>query len=119
WRGRALTGALAAVGGLALVAPMAAVAVPADQAPSPVVSEAAPQASPAHASPAHASPQPASPQVPVQEPSEEDRSMPTGPTGWETYERLDLLPGLTSGVETRQFSSFDRTGGNDDGFNGT
>ncbi len=43
----------------------------------------------------------------------------TGPTGWENLTRLDLLPSLTSGVETRQFSSFDRTGGNNDGFEGT
>ncbi|WP_218013587.1 DUF2961 domain-containing protein [Georgenia sp. 311] len=43
----------------------------------------------------------------------------TGPTGWENLSRLDLLPTLTSGVETRQFSSFDRTGGNNDGFEGT
>ncbi|WP_127572210.1 glycoside hydrolase family 172 protein [Georgenia faecalis] len=42
-----------------------------------------------------------------------------GPVGWDTYRRLDLLPTMTSGVQTKQFSSFDRTGGNDDGFVGT
>ncbi|MFC7405869.1 glycoside hydrolase family 172 protein [Georgenia alba] len=42
-----------------------------------------------------------------------------GPVGWETYRQLDRLPELTTGVQTRQFSSFDRTGGNNDGFEGT
>ena len=41
-----------------------------------------------------------------------------GPVGWETFRRLDLLPRLRVGVSTRQFSSYDRTGGNDDGFTG-
>jgi D-arabinan exo alpha-(1,3)/(1,5)-arabinofuranosidase (non-reducing end) len=40
-------------------------------------------------------------------------------SGWGSYRRLDLLPYLTTRAETRQFSSFDRTGGNDhDGFDG-
>ena len=39
--------------------------------------------------------------------------------GWDTYRRLDLLPYLPRDGETRQFSSFDRAGGNDnDGFDG-
>lgn len=42
-----------------------------------------------------------------------------GPLGWDTYRQLDRLPELPRGVETRQFSSFDRAGGNDDGFLGT
>ncbi|WP_246222443.1 glycoside hydrolase family 172 protein [Phytoactinopolyspora limicola] len=42
-----------------------------------------------------------------------------GPVGWDVYRQLDRLPELTTGVDTRQFSSFDRTGGNDDGFFGT
>jgi len=42
-----------------------------------------------------------------------------GPIGYEVYRQLDRLPDLTSGVETLQFSSFDRTGGNNDGFEGT
>lgn len=42
-----------------------------------------------------------------------------GPTGWDTYRRLDRIDEITTGVETHQFSSFDRTGGNDDGFAGT
>ncbi len=41
-----------------------------------------------------------------------------GPVGYEHYRRLDALPALPVGVQTRQFSSFDRTGGNDDGFSG-
>lgn len=41
-----------------------------------------------------------------------------GPIGWDTYRRLDRMPGLSTGVRTAQFSSFDRTGGNEDGFDG-
>ncbi|GGZ98313.1 hypothetical protein GCM10010329_19700 [Streptomyces spiroverticillatus] len=41
-----------------------------------------------------------------------------GPVGWETYRRLDRAAHLPTGVETRMFSSFDRKGGNDDGFDG-
>lgn len=41
-----------------------------------------------------------------------------GPVGWETYRRLDLLPDLASGSQTKQFSSFARNGSNDDGFVG-
>ncbi len=41
-----------------------------------------------------------------------------GPVGWDTYRQLGALPTLPAGVETRQFSSFDRTGGNAD-FNRT
>jgi hypothetical protein len=37
-----------------------------------------------------------------------------GPVGWDTYRLLDRLPDLHSGVGTRQFSSFDRSGGNAD-----
>ncbi len=43
----------------------------------------------------------------------------TRPIGFEVYRQLDRLPELTRGVETRQFSGFDRTGGNNDGFEGT
>lgn len=42
----------------------------------------------------------------------------TGTTGWETYRRLDLLPDLAGGSQTKQFSSFGRNGTNDDGFVG-
>ncbi|MEU6720271.1 glycoside hydrolase family 172 protein [Nonomuraea sp. NPDC046802] len=42
-----------------------------------------------------------------------------GPVGWEVYRRLDRLPELTTGVQTKQFSSFDRTADNNDGFEGT
>lgn len=42
-----------------------------------------------------------------------------GPVGWDTYRRLDRLPRLPDGTRTEQFSSFDRTGDNNDGFDGT
>ncbi|MDQ0884894.1 glycoside hydrolase family 172 protein [Peribacillus sp. V2I11] len=42
-----------------------------------------------------------------------------GPIGWDIYRQLNRLPELKSGVQTLQFSSYDRTGGNDDGFQGT
>jgi len=42
-----------------------------------------------------------------------------GPIGWDVYRQLDQLPLLTTGVDTRQFSSFARDGSNNDGFNGT
>lgn len=42
-----------------------------------------------------------------------------GPIGWQVYRDLNQLPSMRSGAIMRQFSSFDRTGGNDDGFNGT
>lgn len=42
-----------------------------------------------------------------------------GPVGWETYRSLSGLARLRPGEQLKQFSSFDRTGGNDDGFNGT
>ncbi len=41
-----------------------------------------------------------------------------GPVGWDTYRRLDLLPDLAGGSQTKQFSSFARNGSNDDGFVG-
>jgi hypothetical protein len=42
-----------------------------------------------------------------------------GPIGWDVYRRLDRLPYLGPGSQTRQFSSFGRDGSNDDGFVGT
>ncbi|MGI9157003.1 MAG: DUF2961 domain-containing protein [Marmoricola sp.] len=42
-----------------------------------------------------------------------------GPVGWDTYRHLDRLPALPVGVHTKQFSSFDRVGYNDDGFGGS
>ncbi|MFC7880008.1 DUF2961 domain-containing protein [Isoptericola sp. NPDC057391] len=39
--------------------------------------------------------------------------------GWDTYRQLDRIDEVTTGVATGQFSSYDRTGGNDDGFVGT
>lgn len=47
------------------------------------------------------------------------RPDPKGPIGWDIYRRLDRVDELTTGVETHQFSSFDRVGGNNDGFAGT
>ncbi|MGW3605079.1 DUF2961 domain-containing protein [Micromonospora sp. NPDC005161] len=41
-----------------------------------------------------------------------------GPTGWDVYRRLDRLAELPDGPRAYQFSSFDRGGGNDDGFSG-
>ncbi|MFI7129332.1 glycoside hydrolase family 172 protein [Nonomuraea sp. NPDC050153] len=41
-----------------------------------------------------------------------------GPVGWDVYRRLDRLAELPVGVQTKQFSSFDRAGDNDDGFGG-
>src|ERR1043165_215762 len=42
-----------------------------------------------------------------------------GPIGWQVYRRMDQLAAMRPGAQARQFSSFDRTGGNDDGFAGT
>lgn len=42
-----------------------------------------------------------------------------GPVGWDTFRHLDQLPFMTTGVTSKQFSSFDETGGNwQDGFDG-
>ncbi len=41
------------------------------------------------------------------------------PTGWDVYSRLDTLSRLRDSTRTVQVSSYDRTGGNDDGVNGT
>jgi Protein of unknown function (DUF2961) len=40
------------------------------------------------------------------------------PPGIERFSRIDLLPQLRQSVRTDSFSSYDRTGGNDDGFSG-
>lgn len=42
-----------------------------------------------------------------------------GPVGWDVYRHLERLPEIPVNVETKQYSSFDRTGENNDGFNGT
>jgi hypothetical protein len=42
-----------------------------------------------------------------------------GPVGWQTYRDLGAMAQLRPDAQVRQFSSFDRTGGNDDGFNNT
>lgn len=47
------------------------------------------------------------------------RASEKGPVGWDAYRRLDRLPELAAATEAHQFSSYDRTGGNNDGFDGT
>ncbi|GAA2332017.1 hypothetical protein GCM10009854_04010 [Saccharopolyspora halophila] len=42
-----------------------------------------------------------------------------GPVGWDAYRDFGAMPQLRGGEQSRQFSSYDRSGGNDDGFNGT
>lgn len=42
-----------------------------------------------------------------------------GPIGWETYRDLDAMAQLRPAAQARQFSSFDRTGNNNDGFENT
>ncbi|MCP3802038.1 DUF2961 domain-containing protein [Allokutzneria sp. A3M-2-11 16] len=41
-----------------------------------------------------------------------------GPVGWASYRQLDGMAALRGPSETRQFSSYDRTGRNNDGFDG-
>ncbi|PGH46968.1 DUF2961 domain-containing protein [Streptomyces sp. Ru87] len=72
-----------------------------------------------------AAPAPAAPAPDGGAPDGGDPAGPTaadpgnGPVGWDTFRRLDRLPYLSPGTSTRQFSSFDRAGGNvDDGFSG-
>jgi hypothetical protein len=42
-----------------------------------------------------------------------------GPIGWDIFRRLDQLPEIPVGVHEYEVSSYDRTGGNNDGFLGT
>lgn len=56
---------------------------------------------------------------PVTTPAQAMPAPNKGPIGWDLYRRLDRAAELRTGVQTRQFSSFDRTGANDDGFVGT
>jgi hypothetical protein len=42
-----------------------------------------------------------------------------GPVGWDVFGRIDQLPLLRAGVHAHLASSYDRRGGNHDGFNGT
>lgn len=42
-----------------------------------------------------------------------------GPVGWQTYRSMDGLAQLRPGEQTKQFSSADKAGANDDGFEGT
>src|SRR4030088_3599619 len=50
--------------------------------------------------------------------SASSRPAGNGLTGWDVYRKLDRLPELPDGSRTHQFSSFDRDGGNNDGFSG-
>ncbi|MFG1709590.1 glycoside hydrolase family 172 protein [Nonomuraea sp. M3C6] len=52
-------------------------------------------------------------------PAQAQQATAKGPVGWDVYRRLDRLPELPTGVQTKQFSSFDRTADNNDGFEGT
>ncbi|KAA5837071.1 DUF2961 domain-containing protein [Saccharopolyspora hirsuta] len=42
-----------------------------------------------------------------------------GPVGWDTYRNLDAMSQPRGNEQSLQFSSYDRTGGNNDGFEGT
>lgn len=42
-----------------------------------------------------------------------------GPTGWDSYRHPERMTEIDTGARTRQYSSYDRSGGNDDGFVGT
>jgi hypothetical protein len=44
------------------------------------------------------------------------RGAAIGPVGWDTYRHPERMAELTPGAHTKQFSSFDRAGGNDDGY---
>ncbi len=55
----------------------------------------------------------------AQEPGGRQAAASKGPVGWETYRQLDGLGQLRGHEKSRQFSSFARTGSNDDGFEGT
>ena len=52
-------------------------------------------------------------------PVETPKPLSRYPVGVEELHRLDLLPRFKHSTRTGMFSSYDRTGGNDDGFNGT
>lgn len=43
-----------------------------------------------------------------------DAAAAKGPVGWDIYRHLDRLAQIPVGVQTKQFSSFDRSGGNGD-----
>ncbi|MGB3437154.1 MAG: glycoside hydrolase family 172 protein [Actinophytocola sp.] len=60
----------------------------------------------------------AAPAAPA-EPSTQDSLTGKGPVGWQTYRDLTAAAQLRPDSQVRQFSSFDRTGGNNDGFNNT
>ena len=51
--------------------------------------------------------------------AEPSASAPKGPIGWDSYRHPERMSEIGSGNHTRQYSSFDRAGSNDDGFDGT
>ncbi|MFC4859022.1 glycoside hydrolase family 172 protein [Actinophytocola glycyrrhizae] len=53
------------------------------------------------------------------DPSTQDVLSARGPVGWQTYRDLTAAAQLRQDSQVRQFSSYDRTGGNDDGFDNT
>jgi len=59
--------------------------------------------------------------VAIESPAQSGKSTPTNndaAIGIDALMRLDLLPQIRSQIYTGMFSSYDRTGGNDDGFSG-
>lgn len=47
------------------------------------------------------------------------RESDIGPVGWDAYREMDAFAQSRGAEQSLQFSSFDRSGGNDDGFDGT
>ena len=60
----------------------------------------------------------ATPPAPKAPPAQKAEGSPKGGVGWDAYRDPSSMARQRGG-ETKQFSSFDRSGGNDDGFNGT
>ncbi|MEJ7651083.1 MAG: DUF2961 domain-containing protein [Nakamurella sp.] len=112
--GRAVSGVTA----LALVMAGPVLAVPPAQAAAPVLAatSAAPRAAaaPSAAAPAAGAATAAQPNA-----ATTSTVASNGPVGWDIYRHLDRIDAVTSGSQTHQFSSFDRSGGNtEDGFDG-
>lgn len=115
WRNRPFILATVAIIALALAAPTLAPTASAATPSAATPSATAPKVAATPRAPA--TPRPAS--TPADPAKHQSRPGPKGPIGWDTYRHLDQVDAITTGVQTQQFSSFDRTGGNDDGFAGT
>ncbi|WP_212754308.1 DUF2961 domain-containing protein [Nakamurella aerolata] len=101
--GPATTGVtLAAAAALVVATPAGATLPTAPAAAPPTAAASAPAANPAGPKTAAA-----------------DSTAGKGPVGWDIYRNPERIGELSTGVETKQFSSFDRVGGNDDGFVGS